>query len=193
MKTMRMLAAVFIMGATLVSAGRAQEKAKPTEDSKRVTPLKVQVVLSEFDGEKKVSSLPYTFSLNADEGHPGIPTSLRMGLRVPVAIGTKDSPNSIQYMDVGTDVDCSAQAMDGGRFRLDLTVRRSSIYSAGTEQRTPGENTGEFLPSARPIVRQFSTSLHLLVRDGQTLQSTTATDPVSGHVLKIDVTASAAR
>src|SRR5256885_16661500 len=46
----------------------AQEKVKTEEksESKRdLTPLRVQVVISEFDGEKKISSLPYTILFNA--------------------------------------------------------------------------------------------------------------------------------
>jgi hypothetical protein len=34
----------------------------------------------------------------------------------------------------------------------------------------------------------FRSSVQLLMRDGQTVQSMMATDPVSGRVLKIDVT-----
>ena len=86
MKTMRMLAALFVVGVLSAPMGRGQEKPKPAEELKPVTPLKVQVVLSEFDGEKKISSLPYTFFVNADERSARPQTNVRMGLRVPVAV-----------------------------------------------------------------------------------------------------------
>ncbi len=54
-------------------------------------------------------------------------------------------------------------------------MRELAIYCAG---------------SAQPVIRTFRTSLKLLMRDGQTVQSTMATDPVSGRVLKVDITLS---
>ena len=42
--------------------------------------------------------------------------------------------------------------------------------------------------SSQPIIRQFKLYSDLLMRDGQTLQGGTATDPISGRVLKIDLT-----
>jgi hypothetical protein len=55
MKTPRMLAG-FVAVALLAGARcRAQEK----PDSQPITPVKVTVVFSELEGEKKISSLPY--------------------------------------------------------------------------------------------------------------------------------------
>ena len=39
-----------------------------------------------------------------------------------------------------------------------------------------------------PSFRNFNSSFTALLRDGQTMQYTSATDPVSGEVMKIDVT-----
>jgi hypothetical protein len=38
------------------------------------------------------------------------------------------------------------------------------------------------------VIRQFRTELALTMKDGQTIQSTVATDPLSGKVLTINVT-----
>ena len=40
-----------------------------------------------------------------------------------------------------------------------------------------------------PSFRNFNSAFTALLRDGQTMQYTSATDPVSGEVMKIDVTA----
>ncbi len=186
MKTMRRLVILLVVGILLASAGRAQEKPKAPAESKPVTPLKVQVVFTEFEGEKKISSLPYIFFVNAEDRPSRHGVSLRMGLRVPMVTGGKDS--NLQYMDIGTDIDCSAQALDDGRFRLALTVRRSSVHSSAPDKKSPAETTGEPRYGSQPIVRSFSSTLDLLLRDGQTVQSTAATEPISGRVLKIDVT-----
>jgi len=50
---------------------------------------------------------------------------------------------------------------------------------------SPGENLGI---AAQPIVRQYRSTMTLLLKDGQTVQRSMATDPVSGRVLKVDVT-----
>src|SRR3954453_6641150 len=111
-----------LMGSSLSFA--AQEKVKTDEkpEVKRdLTPLRVQVVISEYDGEKKMSSLPYTLLINA-ENPRGQKASIRMGLRVPVAA----SANQFQYMDVGSNLDGWAGRTDDGRFVLHLSLERSS-------------------------------------------------------------------
>jgi len=42
--------------------------------------------------------------------------------------------------------------------------------------------------AAAPTIRTFTSSFSLLLKDGQTAQHTAATDPVSGEVLRVDVT-----
>ncbi len=185
MKTMRW-PAVLLAGASLATA-MARPQDKPRPESKPATPLKVQVVFTEFEGEKKISSMPYILYATTDDRE----ASLRMGLRVPifVNVSTKDASSNFQYMDVGTDVDCSAQAGDDGRFKLILVVRRSSIYSAGAEKKALDWSPGDEPLRSQPIVRQFNARVVFFVRDAQTVQSTLATDPVSGRVVKVDVTA----
>jgi hypothetical protein len=169
----------------------AQEKTKTeekTETKREITPLRVQVVISEYDGEKKVSSLPYSLlinAINAETQHPD-PSEIRMGLRVPVAT----SNNSFQYMDVGSNLDGWAAIHEGGRFELHLSVERSSIYrpSGAPKSATSGGIGESEVVGAQPITQTFRTHLDVLLRDGQTIQSTVATDPVSGRVSKIDVT-----
>jgi hypothetical protein len=186
-----MLFGVLILGAPVL---RSQDKAKGSEDQKSgdssgrgITPLRVQVVFTEYEGEKKTTSLPYTLLINADD--KGSPAAVRMGLRVPIVTsgGSTSANKQFQYMDIGTNLDGRADKTEDGKFLLRLSVEKSSLYSPGTEEK-PGTLAGnEILPS-QPIVQQFRSQLNLLVRDGQTIQSTVATDPVSGHVLKVDVT-----
>src|SRR2546428_14192949 len=55
MKTMRVLAVFFAGALMLAHTGWAQEKAKRVEELKPLTPLKVQVVFSEIDGDHEES------------------------------------------------------------------------------------------------------------------------------------------
>jgi hypothetical protein len=165
---------------------KSSESPKPAETAKTMTPLRVQVVFTEFEGEKKLSSLPYTFLLNADE--KGERAAVRMGLRVPIEIGSNMQVKQIQYQDVGTNLDGRAEKTEDGRFLLMLNVERSSVYRPGASEK-PASLGGNEVSTAQPIVQQFRTQVNLLIRDGQTVQSTVATDPVTGHILKVDVTA----
>ena len=49
-------------------------------------PLKVTVVLSRFQGDKRISSMPYILGVMASGWGPGPKTTLRMGVEVPVAV-----------------------------------------------------------------------------------------------------------
>ncbi len=188
--------------AGVVPSVMAQEKAK-TEDGektkreevergaetrKEITPLRILVLFTEFDGEKKISSLPYTFLVNADER--GGRAFLRMGLRVPVVTGSASgsgAPAQWQYVDMGTNLDGKAEKASDGRFELHLGVERSSAYSPGSAEK-PASVAGKEVTNVQPVIQQFRANLDLLIRDGQTTQATVSTDPVTGHVLKVDVT-----
>jgi Flp pilus assembly secretin CpaC len=156
--------------------------AKGVDAPKNIVPLKVTVVFTEYDGEKKLSSLPYALFLKADDNSHFV-GRVRMGVRVPIWTGGKES--TIQYQDVGSNLDCFAQVAEDGRYMLDLSLERSSIYP----------NSGEY-PAAvkldeqphQPLVRQFRANLALMLRDGQTTQNTIATDPLNGHIVKVEVT-----
>lgn len=169
----------------------AQEKPKP--DSKTpVTALKVQVTFAEQEGEKKLANLPYMFYLKAADLGPSSPwTKVRMGSRVPVATGTEKGSIQFQYIDVGTNIDARGLATDDGRFDIVLNLERSWVEG---EVLVPNEKPAEaavnpnFGQFKEPVIRQFKTELTLTMRDGQTIQTTQAADPLSGRVLTITVT-----
>jgi len=184
----------------LVPAAGAQEKEKtespaPAESHTRFTPLRVQVVFSKYQGERKIASLPYTLTCNAGERAPAV---LRMGIEVPVAVSMAKEIQQFQYKNVGTNVDCKAGQPEDGRYRLELNVEQTSIYSPADEKVTPmgrdKDKQGKVswgvtdTPLIAPLFRSFRASFVPLLRDGQTVQYTAATDPVSGEVMKIDVT-----
>lgn len=187
----RCLAALAILSAVgIVLPLRAQEKpAAAVEMKKTQVSLKVGVVVTEMDGTKKISSLPYTFYVNTDDSGRGSTSSVRVGLRVPVA--TSSTPGGVgqfQYMDIGTNLDCSALSTVDGRFKLYLSVDRSYL-TASDDKKTPGlAGDGVSISSGNPIVQHFSSTYNLIIRDGQTIEATSTTDPITGRVLQISVT-----
>lgn len=171
---------------------RAQDK--PAEMKKTPTALKIGVVVTELDGAKKISSLPYTFYVNTDDTGRGSTSSVRVGLRVPVATGSSaNAPTQFQYMDIGTNLDCAASSTPDGHFKLYLSVERSYL-TAADDKKTPAlAGDGVSISSGNPIVQHFSSTYNLVIHDGQTIEATSTTDPVSGRVLQISVTANAVK
>jgi hypothetical protein len=112
------LAALLAVAAT---APIHAQDASPTTKS-AVTPLKVTVTISRFQGEKRLSSLPYTLSVNIVPGERSNVANLRMGTRVPVTTTTapKDGgtpTSSFKYENVGTSIDLFVNSADEGKFR----------------------------------------------------------------------------
>jgi hypothetical protein len=181
------LAALIVaFGAVALPAG-SQEKSASSPEAKKMIPLKVVLVFEEFEGQNKVVSLPYSFYVNANDSDHR-PASIRSGLRVPVSVGANSDKNTIQYQDVGASMDCTAETPEPGLFELQLSVQRSWLF-------TPDENKGSANPSnavlgagGNPIIQQFSSFYRLAMHDGQTVEASTATNPINGRVMKVLVT-----
>src|SRR5262245_41883483 len=163
----------------MCGAAAAQQKPAPSE-------LKIQVVFTEFDGDRKIGSLPYSFTaVGGGEDRGGqYEASLRLGISVPIVTLTKDGESQTQYQDVGTNIDCRAWRLDEGRYKLTFNIERSSVYSPDGSAKAIPANTQSPL---QPVLRRYRGSFDLLLRDGQTADGPIATDPQSGRVLKTEV------
>jgi hypothetical protein len=169
-----------------------------------IVSLRVLVTVATYQGDKKVSSVPYTLSVNAAPNAFGpnmppspfnfMPSQLRMGVRVPVptmAPPTVDgkrvdgmvTAGPVVYEDIGTNIDCSATAMGDGRFQLQLSIEDKSLASPSPTSR----------PGDPPVFRTFRLSNQLILRDGQSTQFTAATDRVTGEQVRIEVSVSIAK
>lgn len=146
-----------------------------------ITPTRLQFVISRYQGEKKISSVPYSLSVNIGGPRAG----LRMGAQVPYATTQATDGGKIpsySYKDVGIGIDVTNQTyIEPGLYRFDIIVEDTSISSNNQVQGAPAI-------SAVPVFRTFRTNTSILVKDGQTTQLTTAADPISGEVMRVDVT-----
>jgi hypothetical protein len=169
---------------------RAQQPAPEKPKAKPSVPAKVQVVFLEMEGDKKISSLPYSFNiLVEDKDRPGgrYSVNLRDGVKVPVEVDSKDQ--KISYIDVGTSIDCGVHAEEDGKFRVFLNFDRSALYPNKSAE-------GERMvtdPNGAPLIRQFRFSEDVVVKDGQTAEMILSTDPLSGHTQKVSVTLNLAK
>jgi hypothetical protein len=188
------VASLLLLG-MLSPAGRSQDKPK-TEDKPKAeaqtTPVKVSVVFTEYEGDKKTKSLPYTIYINAHDAADsrGSMTKLRVGSRVPVYTG--GNTGSMTYLDVGTYIDAHATHTAEGYFLLALTLDRSWAegYTLVPVQRPPEQMDPHAGSFQEPIIRSFRSELDLKLREGQTLESSMATDPISGKVMRVEVSLS---
>ena len=182
MKMMKICAAVVIAVASMASAVAAQEaqvqrgEIQPRAE-RQLTALEVQLVLSRTQGAKKISSVPYVLWLTANDGFK---TNLRMGTQIPVP----DSKGSFSYRDVGTYIDAIAASGADNSYRVTLTINDSSVYYPDRNDPSVASATNTGVPAFRSMTANFD----ILLRDGQTGQYLSATDPVSGQVLKLEAT-----
>jgi len=161
----------------------AQEK--PT-----LVPLKLQLVVSRHAGDKKVSSVPYSLWVTANETRRM--TSIRMGVEVPVVTtvfptkeGQPAPPPSYSYRSVGTNIDCTAVSAGDGQYQVHITLDDSSVHYDAREGAAGRPSTSV---AGAPSFRSFKLNFSILLKDGQTAQYSSATDPVSGEVVKVDAT-----
>jgi len=175
----------------------AQDKPKAEDGQKaevRTTPVKVQIVFTEFEGDKKLKSLPYALYINAPDapewksGSGSSWVKLRVGSRVPAYTG--GPTGNMTYLDVGTNIDARSAYTGEGRLSLYLNLERSwvegdvSVPVAKSDGSASETSSGHF---RQPIIRNFRSELDLKLREGQSVESTIATDPIGGKVLKVDV------
>ena len=148
--------------------------------------LKVSLVFSRYQGDKKISSVPHTLWVTTGDNTR---TSLRLGTQVPVTTTViskeGEKTQSYNYRDVGTNIDCSATSLLDGSFRLGITITDSSVYYPDQSEPTPRSMTAS---TGAPAFRNFNSTFTMVLKDGQTGQSTSVTDPISGQVIKLDAT-----
>ncbi len=187
---MRKLAMAAFLVAALATAMPhliAQEKPS-TEDTAsearraQSTPLKIAITFTEFEGDKKVKSLPYAMVVVADGKPPK--SVVKVGSRVPVYVGKE---YAMQYLDIGTSIDCQASPANDNNFDIKLMLERSWVEGSVPVAVDLGASSQSIKQFAEPIVQQFKSELSLTLRDGQTVESSFATDPLTGKVFKAEV------
>ena len=188
------VAAILLFLPLIAAVTYGQQSSK---DSTRATMshLRVEVLVTEYDGSKKINSLPYTLYLGVtdlEKKFSAPRATLRMGVRVPIATTGVVSPDAAtqkqytqyQYENVGTNIDVGATKLEADLYRLEFTVERTAVSSAREENDASGQSG--ILPL--PTLTNFSSRFELSLRDGQEGEGMSATDPFSGHVMKISVT-----
>ena len=185
MNRVALVAVTLILGAAAAAeqdqaslqTAQAAAKPAPVAPPKGAAPTaRLQVVLSRFNGDKRVANQPYVVVTVAN----GRPKVLRIGAEVPVAWGTgaKDSPS---YKSIGTNIIAEVTLQDDGRFLVSVNVESSSLYADDQNQ------------VGRPAFRNYKLDGMAYLKDGQTAEVATATDSLTGEVIKMEVTVTAVK
>ena len=168
-----------------LAARELPSQEKQTADKPGMVPLKVDLVVTRQMGDKKISSMPYSMWVTANA--PGS-TRLRMGVQVPIVqtvFGSESKEKgeagsvpqrSYTYRDIGANIDATATTGPDDRYRLSITLNDTGLHEKADSA------------TGAPMIRNFSSSFQLLLRDKQTATYSSATDPATGEVLKVDVT-----
>ena len=165
------LAATALAGLVWGAIPVSGQESKPGATASRGTPLKVTVVIGRFQGEKRTGSLPFVLTVNA----PGRETTMQMGSNVPIP--SDSTSNSYQWRNVGTTIRCGVLNQLEGLFGLRLQITDNQIFAD-----PPGGIKGI------PAFQNFTLENELWLRDGQTMQLSTAVDKATGEQIKVDVT-----
>ena len=181
------LAAIAVM--TVVAAGgmavaRTQEVQKPSP----VIELKIDLVISRTQGDKKLSSLPFTlFAASSEAGPRSVSASVRMGVDVPVGTTTstrEGTPASTttrpEYRQIGTQIDCNVTRMLDGRYSLALRINDSAIFSPASAQ---ADQVLKLDPAA---FKTFTINNTRIVSLGRQEEFGRAADPITGEVVRVD-------
>lgn len=180
-------------GSTAMAQEPPPQAPSPTSPKKvQNLPLELQVIISRYQAEKRISSLPYVLSLKSftNSNRAGFAgASLRLGSRVPIrsqvfappSDGKPVTTTSVNYENVGTNIDAGASALEDGRFEVTISINESSVVTDPQDLKaTPGSDS-------YPVFRSYQSTNTLFVKEGQSTQFTAASDRVSGEVVRVEV------
>ena len=158
---------------TFASVAQAQPQAQADK-----IPVKLLVVISTFEGDKKVSSMPYTLLATANGNQVTFNSSSRMPIPASNGGGTPS------YTNIGTTLQCTVTS-DAGSFKVTITFSDNTVLP---NKSPAGSATA---PARNPDYATFHDVTYtsaVSMKDGETKQVISAPDKVTGEVIKIDVT-----
>ena len=188
MKLSMKVAAISLCLLMAAAFARAQDQPKLSDDhstdqakasdQQNKSHVRLDFLFTEYNGDKKISSLPYTIYAEAVSRGGPRPGRVRMTDNVPVPQGGD--------VTLETDIDSQTSVNDDGSYDLEAVTSQHTVDSATDGQVEPNALPGA--GGARPVNRNLWAQFNLKLHDGQAAEGLSATNPLNGHVLKITVT-----
>ena len=169
-------------GLPLLAQEAAKERSSPAADAR---PVRLDLEVSRFEGDRRVSILPYTLFLAGmvpGSGRSGTSGALRMGVEVPVRMGgdKEGAKDTFQYKNVGTSIDARASLTPDGRYEVQLDLEMSGVRGA-TEEKSG-------VMWSLPLFESFRARAQVFLRGGESSEFVAGTDPVNGEVVRVKAT-----
>lgn len=172
---LRLSVTAVVCSLLVASFAFAQGQAPPVPPTPSSS-IKLLVVLARYDGDKKISSLPYTLLLA-----PGENGNIRAGTEVAVpTTSVGGSPQGYTLQQVGSQIDASVTPTPDGKFKLNLNVTDRSMITGA-----PATQGG--MPNV-PSFRNNTSASKAILSNGETVQFTSSSDRASNETFRIDVT-----
>ena len=168
-----------LLAATAVALPQESAKA-PEEEKAPGKRLRVEFRATRQRGEKTTAIRPCVVTLHADAQG----ASVFVGPQVTMTTSDQGTLTMV-FKNAGIEAQASAKTLPDGRYRLDAKFEDSSalVAGGGAAASTVVDN---------PIFRIVRGESQLTLREGETVPFTSVVDPVTGEVVRVDVTVTAA-
>jgi hypothetical protein len=157
---------------------------------------KLDFTVTELEDGKRLNARTYSLMCEnprTDVGGSRWGAHMRVGSRVPVATtvpavggatnggggGSTSSPASIQYIDVGMNIDANVDTLEDGALTLYSMVEMSSV----------AENSSPAGSFTAPVIRQLRASTNSVITPGKPIVLSTADDVGSKRRFEVQVVA----
>ncbi len=133
--------ALALVGAACVPRANAQDSPKEESQLKPTSTYEVVFSVNELDDGKKTNSRTYSLLMRAEDAAKFTPMmSVRIGSKVPYSSGAISGNITIQYQDVGMDIDCQLMPMGDRKVALKANWEYSAVATdpaVSTDTRHP--------------------------------------------------------
>lgn len=170
-----------VLLAAVVAGAQDNNQAKPARNDFgwARTPYRLDYAIKEMDDGKVVNTRTYSMVMQSAEERGRSIGEVKTGSRVPISTQTgKDGGSSIQYIDVGINIQAQLFVMENSNLLLSGNVEVSTL-AAGNDGAGPG---------GAPIIRQVRSNTTSEVTAGKANQIALLDDPISKHRFVIEVT-----
>ena len=156
------------------SAGTSQEAAPPVAAEAAAGPrLRVRFLETRQRGERVTSLPPSVLLLHAGDAQASVFAGTQVALR------TADR-QSVIFKNAGVFAKVTARTLGDGRYQLDASLEQASILGSSGGAIAPGSGDN-------PILQVVRSESRLVLRDGESAALSSAVDPVTGDVVRVDV------
>jgi hypothetical protein len=154
------------------AAPQEPEKAKAAAEAAGPR-LRVRLLETRQRGEQATTLPPLVLTLHAGDQEASVFTGVQVALR------TSDR-QSVLFKNAGVQMRIKALDLGDGRYQLDANLEQAQLLGAGGTAITPSNGDN-------PIFQVVRSESRLVLRDGETAPFSSAVDPVTGDVVRVDV------